>query len=368
MTPSHPRPASRRTRAKKTARAAAPVPGPPPGALPAEDVPLPEALPEPAFAARVPPPEPERPLPSRRRAILFDVENASRAQHIERVIDYLAVDRLGRRTDFVAVGNWKVIGQDTARLFARHGAQLVHSAPSTGVKDWSDLRIAVTAGVWLAGARPGDVLEIVSDDRAFVAVGVVAAGLGIAFRRLSSRQLAGGPVAPAPAAELEAAPRPERRSGRRGGRRSGRRGGARGGAGGGAPAPAAAPHTAPHDELLTVARELLEASPSRSITLDGLANALKGHGFSRTPGSPRLITRLRRVRELQVSRAGLITLVGGDGAGPPPAPPEPPEPPEGTAEPGNEAAPAAAPRRSRRSRRGGRRRRRPGQGAPASAG
>src|SRR5207249_3835687 len=82
-------------------------------------------------------------------------------EHIARMIEHLSIDRQGRRTDFVAVGNWRVIGSDTGRLLARHGAHLVHSAPSTGVRDWSDLRIAVTAGVWLGGARPGDVLEIV---------------------------------------------------------------------------------------------------------------------------------------------------------------------------------------------------------------
>src|SRR5690348_2659664 len=74
------------------------------------------------------------------------------------------------------------------------------------------------------------------------------------------------------------------------------------------------PHTAPHDELLGVARELIERSPARTVTLDALANALKARGFSRPPGSPRLITRLRRLRELEVSRSGQITLVDGAGA------------------------------------------------------
>ncbi len=147
--------------------------------------------PEPGFVSRMPGPEPDRPLPTGRRAIFYDVENASRPEHIARVIDHLAVDRMGRRTDFVAVGNWRVIGHDTARLLARHGAHLIHSAPSTGVRDWSDLRIAVAAGVWLASARPGDVLEIITNDRAFDAVGDVAASLGIAFRRLSHQGLSG---------------------------------------------------------------------------------------------------------------------------------------------------------------------------------
>jgi hypothetical protein len=58
-----------------------------------------------------------------------------------------------------------------------------------GVPDWSDLRIAAAAGVWLGEARPGDRIEIVSDDRAFDAVGDVAAGLGVTFRRVSYRLL-----------------------------------------------------------------------------------------------------------------------------------------------------------------------------------
>src|SRR2546426_10972386 len=142
---------------------------------------VPLATPEPVFAARVPPPAQEPPLPTSRRAIFYDVENASHPAHIARVIEHLAIDPLGGRTEFVAVGNWRGIGPDTARLLARQGAQPVPSAPSSGGKDWSDLRIAARAGGWLAAERPGDVLEIVSDDRAFDAVGDVAAALGAAL-------------------------------------------------------------------------------------------------------------------------------------------------------------------------------------------
>jgi hypothetical protein len=371
------------------------------------------AEPEPSFAARALPPEPDRPLPSARRAIFFDVENTSRAEHIARVIDHLAVDRMGKRIEFLAVGNWKVIGADTARLLARHGAQLVHSAPSTGVRDWSDLRIAVSAGVWLAGARPGDVLEIVSDDRAFDAVGDVAANIGIAFRRLSYRALlsARGEVAPAPApahhrepraaaAAAHAAPASRRR----------RRGRGRRWREEVAPAPAPAPppaprhpepvparvaaetdgapesgeaHTAPHDEIIGVVRELIHRAPGRGVTLDALANALKSRGFRRTPGSPRLITRLRRIKELEVSGNGIITLVGeSDGIAPSPPAAVEPEPPvveaeevttdDDVPEPGNEKEPRppaaggddAA--RRRRSRRGGRGRRGRGRGQRAT--
>ncbi len=308
------------------------------GELPAN---IPLGNPEVAFAARAAarPPEPERPLPATRRAIFFDVENTSRVQHIARVIDYLVVDRLGRRTDFVAVGNWRVIGHDTARLLAGHGAQLLHSAPSVGVKDWSDLRIAVGAGVWLGTARPGDILEIISDDRAFDAVGDVATGLGIAFRRLSYRGLIGLPrdVEPAP---VVAAAEPLGESPGAGRRRRGRRGG-RGRREAprqapvvhAAPQPTARPvavaaeaHTAPHDELLGVARDLIRAASNGAVTLDTLANALKSRGFSRPPGSPRLITRLRRLRELSVSRSGHITLVDPDAAEPTSVDSQPPAP------------------------------------------
>ena len=310
--------------------------------------------PEPLFAARVPPPEAERPMPDYRRAIFFDVENTSRAQHIARMIDHLRIDRRGFRTEFVAVGNWRVIGHDTARLLAQHGAHLVHSAPSVGVRDWSDLRIAVAAGVWLASARPADVIEIVSDDRAFDAVGDVAASLGITFRRLSYRALAGAPAEeispPAPERGVGDGHAPRSRAGDQ--HRYGRRRGRRGYSGPpaahaaaprveAAPPPVSAvgdgaePHTAPHDEIVAVVRDLMHAAAGRPVSIDTVANTLKARGFSRPPGSPRLITRLRRIKEIEVARSGMLTLVGSDAA------PENVEPREvATVEP-DEIAPAS---------------------------
>ena len=326
------------SREKPPAQELVAVPEPETGASGAEaplvELEIPLSSPEPLFAARVAPPEPERAFPHRRRAIFFDVENTSRAQHIARVIDHLAIDRLGHRTEFVAVGNWRVIGHDTARLLAAHGAHLVHSAPSVGVRDWSDLRIAVAAGAWLAAARPGDVIEIVSDDRAFDAVGDVAASLGIPFRRLSYRGLTGAPAEAEPQRAPEhrvsgsRAPARDAGSHRYRGRRRGRGEGgparpaptppvslAAGDRGSDAivhapPPPAGEAHTAPHDAIIAVVHDLMRGSPNRTTTIDTLANALKGRGFSRTSGSPRLITRLRRIKEIEVNRAGLITLVG----------------------------------------------------------
>src|SRR2546426_796036 len=146
------------------------------------------AVPERAFAARRPRPAPEPPPPATRHAIFFDVENTSNPGRISRVIERLAIDRRDRRTEFFAIGNWRVIGAETARLLARHGAQLVHSAPSTGVRDWSDLRIAVSAGVWLAVARPRGVLEVVSGDRAVRAARRARARRPRAGRPLAQRR------------------------------------------------------------------------------------------------------------------------------------------------------------------------------------
>jgi len=314
---------------------------------------VPGEPPEPSFAARVPPPAPERRRPTTRHAIFFDVENTSHPAHIERVIERLAIDHLGRSTEFVAVGNWRVIGHETARLLARHGAQLVHSAPSTGVRDWSDLRIAVSAGVWLAGAHPGDVLEIVSDDRAFDAVGDVAAALGITFHRLTARTL-GGVSTAEPSHAVPATERGQRRSrrGRRGGRAPAASAEARRAEAGRQEPERDQPveaHTAPHDELVLVVRELAERTPNGAVLIDNVARTLKARGFSRPAGSPRLVTRLRRIKELSVSPTGMITLAPG-------ALHVEPAPPALVDAPGEAAAAPKRPRR--RSRRGGRGRRR----------
>jgi hypothetical protein len=365
---------SRRRRPTKAPKAVVPVevvshspePHPPPVVEPEPELSLPVVAPEPVFATRVPPPSPERLRPTARHAIFFDVENTSNPAHIERVVGRLAIDHVGKSTEFFAVGNWRVIGHETGRVLARFGAQLLHSAPSTGVRDWSDLRIAVSAGVWLAGARPGDVLEIVSDDRAFDAVGDVAAALGITFHRLTARTLSSAPPAE-PSRPAAGADR-----GRRRGRR-GRRGGRPVGpeieprrieAVRHAPPPAVAEpdegHTAPHDELVLVVRELAERSPNGAVLIDNVARTLKARGFSRPPGSPRLVTRLRRIKELSVSPTGMISLVPGAMMRAEPLPPlEPPSEEEEKVEMEAAPLPAPAPRRARRrTRRGGRGRRR----------
>jgi len=69
-----------------------------------------------------------------------------------------------------------------------------------------------------------------------------------------------------------------------------------------------------------VVDELLLTSPI-GVTLDALSNALKSRGFRRPPGSPRLITRLRNLKGIEVTRNGIVRLLesGGGGARPQPA-------------------------------------------------
>lgn len=53
----------------------------------------------------------------------------------------------------------------------------------------------------------------------------------------------------------------------------------------------------------------MAVSGGTGVNLDALANALRSEGFRRTPGSPRLITRLRRIKQLALDRNGTITFV-----------------------------------------------------------
>ncbi len=298
------------------------------------------------------------------RAVFVDVENTSSEDDLFEVLEALNIDRAAQPTEVTAVGNWRAISQRLGRHLASVGAQLVHSAPATGVKDWSDLWIAVAAGCWLGAAQPGDVLEIVSNDRAFDAVGDAAAARGVVYHRLLHKR--GSQAAASSAADEEEPPK-RRRS--RGGRR-------RRGRGTGVsripaaltthaaaveatePAPARtvqpkpahrAPshpplhdeeaHGATRDQIVSVIGRLSGSDPTRWINLDVLEKALKSEGFARPPGSPRLVTRLRMFKDVEVDSHGRARLVV--------APDEPAEP-----EAEAEAAPAAkaAPKKRRRRR------------------
>ncbi len=284
-----------------------------------------------------------------RRAVFVDVENTSSESDLLKVLDHLKIDRKAQPTELYALGNWKSVGTRVARTLASLGAQLIHSAPAVGVRDWSDLWIAVAAGRWLASATPGDIIDIVSDDRAFDAVGDAAAAAGVVFRRTSYRTIPSA-AAPTPA-PAEARPRRRRRGGR--GRRplltqpsqaqelqATRRS---------APEPPEPEtrhlsdeeaHGASHEQISATLAHVAGGT-SRWVNLDVLANALKTAGFTRPPGSPRLVTRLRKMKDVEVSANGMVRLVAG------------------AAEELGEPTTAAASSTRRPRRRGGRGRRRP---------
>jgi hypothetical protein len=326
-----------------------------------------------------------------RRAVFIDVENTSSEAALLGALDQLEIDRTHAPTELVAVGNWRVIGQHVARMLAQRGARLLHTAPATGVKDWSDLSIAVAAGIWLGRARPGDQIEIVSADRAFDAVADAAANLGVKFRRLTYGPLSGLAEAIAPAETAEAGHRRSRRGGRRR-----RRGASPAAPWSGvstqpqaaesaerAPVTSAPPQgvestngvakdiqgATPEQIIATIAR-LTSRAPERGVNLDLLINALKAEGFGRPAGSPRLVTRLRKMKDVEVSPTGMVRLVSL-----PPGPLPMDLPPialvdsgakvaiESPIEPGI-AAPKAARKRTRP--RGGRGRRR-SKAAPSAA-
>lgn len=115
------------------------------------------------------------------------MENTSNENTLLPVLTAINIDFAAQPTQLHAVGNWQSAAQGLGVRLARMGAQLVHTAPVPGVKDWSDLWIATAVGCWLGQAAAGDTVEIVSDDRAFDAVGDAAAARGITFRRVSCR-------------------------------------------------------------------------------------------------------------------------------------------------------------------------------------
>jgi hypothetical protein len=321
-----------------------------------------------------------------RRAVFIDVENTSSEAALIGALEQLEIDRATVSTELVAVGNWRVIGQHVARMLAQRGARLLHTAPATGVKDWSDLSIAVAAGIWLGRAQPGDQIEIVSADRAFDAVADAAANLGVKFRRLTYGPLSGLAEAITPAAGAE----PAARRSRRGGRRR-RRGAPTTSAWGQSPPVGTAPppveqvdrapmevtapasvgssNGAPRDiqgatpeQIIATIARLTSRAPERGANLDLLINALKAEGFGRPPGSPRLVTRLRKMKDVEVSPTGMVRLVSL-----PPGPLPMDLPPVTSAQPvptvaemslpANAAPPRGVGKRTRQ--RGGRGRRRP---------
>ncbi|GIW44701.1 MAG: hypothetical protein KatS3mg077_1983 [Candidatus Binatia bacterium] len=241
-----------------------------------------------------PPSEPVSPAPTPRRAVFIDVENTTAEAALLEVLRGLAIDPQRQDVEVTAVGNWRAVPPTLARRLASLGARLIHSAPARGVRDWSDLWIATAAGYWLGQARPGDVLEVVSNDRAFDAIGDLAAARGVTFRRIAHTRALTGATAPKESAATGASPT----------------GGKHGGATPGPPEAAAhgASQAAPAEQIVATIERLTQGEPGRWVNLDVLERALKEQGFVRPPGSPRLVTRLRALKQVEVDAHGRVRI------------------------------------------------------------
>jgi hypothetical protein len=242
-----------------------------------------------------------------RRAIYIDVENTSSRATLLSVIDSLGIDRRAASVELFAVGNWRAVGQQVARELAGLGAQLVHSAPARGVRDWSDLWIAVAAGSWIALAEPGDKLEIISNDRAFDAVGDAAAARGVLYERVPHRRSASTATTAEPAAEDKPKRRRRRRPRRSGESAESTEATEHKKAASSPPEEDA--HGASRDQMVELLERLSEGRSSPWVNLDVLEAALKREGFSRPPNSPRLVTRLRRLKDFEVDSHGRVRLL-----------------------------------------------------------
>jgi hypothetical protein len=69
-----------------------------------------------------------------------------------------------------------------------------------------------------------------------------------------------------------------------------------------------APQGASAVQMAAVIQRLTHGEPSRWVNIDVLEKALKAEGFSRPPGSPRLVTRLRALKEMEVDAHGRVRL------------------------------------------------------------
>jgi hypothetical protein len=74
------------------------------------------------------------------------------------------------------------------------------------------------------------------------------------------------------------------------------------------------PHSASLEQIRTIIARLTAGDPHRGVNLDALTVALKAEGFQRPPGSPRLVTRLRRLKDVELLPSGRVRLTGGAAA------------------------------------------------------
>ena len=60
--------------------------------------------------------------------------------------------------------------------------------------------------------------------------------------------------------------------------------------------------------MIALINRLTDNQPGRWVNLDILEKALKSEGFARPPGSPRLVTRLRALKDVEIDSHGRVRL------------------------------------------------------------
>lgn len=133
------------------------------------------------------------------RLLLFDVGGSHGADDVARVLADLGPRLVDPDTEVVAVGDGHEVDRRTAAILAERGVRVIAGRDGPGGRH--GVPLAVAAGLWLAGSKPGAMLEIVSDDLTFDTVGNVAASRGAIFRRRSYSAAetpanADGPIVP----------------------------------------------------------------------------------------------------------------------------------------------------------------------------
>jgi len=127
--------------------------------------------------------------------VLLDIGESTGVAAIASALDDLGSQSLNSDGAVLAVSAGCTLDPEAALLLARRRVRSIPVRPEPGSGIRRGVALAVAAGLWLSSSKPGDLLEIVSDDLIFDTVGNVATGRGAVFRRVPYHQAAFGLVA-----------------------------------------------------------------------------------------------------------------------------------------------------------------------------
>ena len=120
--------------------------------------------------------------------VLHDVAESTGVAAIARALDDLGPQALHTDGAVLAVSAGRTLDPQAEDVLAGRHVRSIPVGPEPGPGSRRGVTLAVAAGLWLSRSKPGDILEIVSDDLVFDTVGNVATGRGAVFRRVPYRQ------------------------------------------------------------------------------------------------------------------------------------------------------------------------------------